>query len=42
MLQYLKALDNPNPIAPRDIRRHGASGFMEIRQNVQGWAGWRA
>jgi hypothetical protein len=38
-LQYLKATDSPNPIAPRDIPRSGASGFIEIRQGMQGWAG---
>ena len=37
-LQYLKATDNPSAIAPRDIRRSGASGFIEIRQGLQGWA----
>ena len=38
-LQYLNALDNPSAIAPRDIRRNGTSGFIEIRQSIQGWAG---
>jgi hypothetical protein len=38
-LQYLKATENPNPIAPRDIDRSGASGFVEIRQGMSGWAG---
>jgi hypothetical protein len=38
-LQYLKATESPNPIAPRDIPRSGASGFIEIRQGIQGWAG---
>jgi hypothetical protein len=38
-LQYLNALDNPSAIAPRDIRRSGSSGFIEIRQGIQGWAG---
>lgn len=37
-LQYLKATDNPNAAAPRDIDRHGASGFVEVRQGPQGWA----
>jgi hypothetical protein len=36
--QYLKATENPSAIAPRDIRRSGASGFIEIRQGLQGWA----
>ena len=38
-LQYVNALDNPSAIAPRDIRRAGSSGFIEIRQGIQGWAG---
>ena len=37
-LQYVKALENPNPIMPRNIWRSGPSGFIEIRQGVQGWA----
>jgi len=37
-LQYLKATENPNAVAPRDIDRNGASGFVEIRQGPQGWA----
>jgi hypothetical protein len=37
-LQYLNALENPSAIAPRDIRRSGASGFVEVRQGLQGWA----
>jgi hypothetical protein len=38
-VQYLKATENPSAIAPRDIRRSGSSGFIEIRQGLQGWAG---
>jgi hypothetical protein len=38
-LQYLKATDNPNPVAPRDIDRTGSSGFVELRQGMNGWAG---
>ena len=37
-VQYVKALENPNPIMPRDIRRSGPSGFIEVRQGLQGWA----
>jgi hypothetical protein len=37
-LQYVKALENPNPIMPRNIWRSGPSGFIEIRQGLQGWA----
>ena len=37
-LQYLKATENPNAAAPRDIDRNGSSGFVEIRQGVNGWA----
>ena len=37
-LQYLQATENPSAIAPRDIRRSGSSGFIEIRQGLQGWA----
>jgi hypothetical protein len=37
-LQYLKATENPNAAAPRDIERNGSSGFIEIRQGVNGWA----
>ena len=37
-LQYLKATENPNAAAPRDIRRSGGSGFVEVRQGLQGWA----
>jgi hypothetical protein len=37
-LQYLKATDNPNAAAPRDIDRNGASAFVEIRQGIKGWA----
>jgi hypothetical protein len=37
-LQYLKATENPNAAAPRDIDRSGASGFVEIRQGPGGWA----
>jgi hypothetical protein len=37
-LQYLKATENPNAAAPRDIDRNGSSGFIEIRQGVNGWA----
>ena len=38
-LQYLKATENPSVTAPRDIRRSGSSGFVEVRQGLQGWAG---
>jgi hypothetical protein len=37
-LQYLKATENPSALVPRDFDRSGASGFVEIRQGVQGWA----
>ena len=37
-LQYLKATANPNAAAPRDIDRNGWSGFVEIRQGLNGWA----
>ena len=37
-LQYLKATENPSAAAPRDIDRNGSSGFVEIRQGMQGWA----
>jgi hypothetical protein len=37
-LQYLKATENPNAAAPRDIDRNGSSGFVEIRQGMKGWA----
>lgn len=37
-LQYLKATENPNPLAPRDIDRSGSSGFVELRQGLSGWA----
>jgi hypothetical protein len=37
-LQYLKATENPSAAAPRDIRRSGSSGFVEVRQGPQGWA----
>jgi hypothetical protein len=37
-LQYVNATESPNPIAPRDILRSGASGFIEIRQGIQGLA----
>jgi phosphate-selective porin O/P len=37
-LQYLRATENPNAVAPRDIERSGASGFLEIRQGLKGWA----
>jgi hypothetical protein len=37
-LQYLKATENPSAAAPRDIDRNGSSGFVEIRQGVNGWA----
>ncbi len=37
-LQYLKATENPNAAAPREIDRNGSSGFVEIRQGVSGWA----
>jgi hypothetical protein len=37
-LQYLKATENPSAVAPRDIDRSGSSGFVEIRQGMQGWA----
>src|SRR5438477_4914413 len=37
-LQYLKATENPSAAAPRDINRNGSSGFIEIRQGVNGWA----
>lgn len=37
-LQYLKATENPNAAALRDIDRNGSSGFVEIRQGVNGWA----
>jgi hypothetical protein len=37
-LQYLKATENPNAVAPRDVDRNGVSGFVEIRQGPQGWA----
>ena len=37
-LQYVKATENPSAIMPRDIRRSGPSGFIEIRQGLQGWA----
>jgi hypothetical protein len=37
-VQYVKATENPSAIAPRNIRRKGSSGFIEIRQGLQGWA----
>jgi hypothetical protein len=37
-LQYLKATENPSAVAPRDIDRSGSSGFVEVRQGMQGWA----
>jgi hypothetical protein len=37
-LQYLKATENPSAAAPRDIRRSGGSGFVEVRQGLHGWA----
>jgi len=37
-LQYLKATENPNALAPRDIDRSGSSGFVEVRQGMAGWA----
>lgn len=37
-LQYLKATESPSAVAPRDIDRHGSSGFLEIRQGMNGWA----
>src|SRR5437762_1485654 len=37
-LQYLQAKENPNALAPRNITRNGASGFVEIRQGIAGWA----
>lgn len=38
-LQYLKALENPSAVTPRDIDRSGSSGFIEVRQGMSGWAG---
>jgi hypothetical protein len=37
-LQYLKGTDNPDATLPRDIDRNGESGFIEIRQGMNGWA----
>ena len=37
-LQYLKATESPSAVAPRDIDRNGSSGFLEIRQGMNGWA----
>ncbi len=37
-LQYLKATESPSAVAPRDIGRNGSSGFLEIRQGMNGWA----
>ena len=37
-LQWLKATENPNPLAPRNIDRSGSSGFIEVRQGMAGWA----
>jgi hypothetical protein len=37
-LQYLKATDNPDATLPRDVDRHGASGFIEVREGPNGWA----
>jgi len=37
-LQYLKALESPNPLVPTDFHRDGASGFVEVRQGMNGWA----
>lgn len=37
-LQWLNAKENPNALAPRDIDRSGASGFVELRQGMAGWA----
>jgi hypothetical protein len=37
-LQYLKAAEKPSATTPRDIDRNGSSGFIEIRQGMQGWA----
>jgi hypothetical protein len=38
-LQYLKATENPPALVlPRDIDRSGSSGFVEIRQGMNGWA----
>ena len=37
-LQYLEATETPSAVAPRDIDRNGSSGFIEVRQGMQGWA----
>jgi hypothetical protein len=37
-LQYVKALENPSAIMPRNIWRSGPSAFIEVRQGLQGWA----
>jgi hypothetical protein len=37
-LQYLKALESPNAVLPIDIHRNGASGFVELREGMNGWA----
>ena len=37
-LQRVIATENPNALAPRDIDRRGSSGFVEIRQGMNGWA----
>ena len=35
-LQYLKATENPNAAAPRDVERNGSSGFIEVRLSTGG------
>jgi hypothetical protein len=37
-IQGLVATENPS-LLPRDITRIGSSGFLEVRQGLQGWAG---
>jgi len=38
-VQHLEATENPSPTAPTDIDRSGSSAFLEVREDVAGWAG---
>ncbi len=38
-LQWLAATERPLAADPRDFDRRGYSGFVEVRQGLEGWAG---
>ena len=40
LLQQVFATERPTALLPANIDRSGTSAYVEVRQGLQGWAGW--